>query len=194
MSTSTAPGSGCVCSFPPQGALERLDLRPASEEDPDEDLECDVRLALVGNPDENVSALKEELGLHWMSYRLRHRMKHEGRELAHLSIEDLKALLLHLCDSAESAERWTWRFDEWTTFEAALLECEHRAEEAHHHRLIAIRDAKAIRECLAAENAAAQAWRDRMPRVDRELLLANIPDTLSAEDRIIVAYRRYAPP
>lgn len=176
----------------PDEDLIGLRLQPASAEDPDDDLEFQVTLSLVDGKRWNAATFKDDLVLHWMTHCLRHRIRHEGRELAHLSNDDLKALLLHLCDSAESPERWTWRFDEWTTLQAALLECECRAEESQHQRLIAIRDAQPLRARQEAETVAARAWWARLLAGDRMLLLARVPNNLPAGDRIVVAYRAHA--
>jgi hypothetical protein len=175
----------------PDGELAGLELQPASEEDPDDDLEFVVTLSVVGNKRRNATTLKDDVMLHWMSHCLRQRIQHEGRELAHLSEDELKALLLRMCDGADSPERGSWRFHEWTTLEAALLECECRAEESRHHRLLAIRDAQPLRERREAETVAAQTWWHRLPGWNRAFLLAHIPDILSADDRIVVAYRSH---
>jgi hypothetical protein len=170
------------------GALDRLDIVAAPSEDPDDDLEFDLRLALVGSPQENAAALKDDLVLYLMSSGLRRRMKHEGRELAHLPIDDLKTLLLQVREGADSAERWTWRYDEWTTLEAALLECECRAEESDDDHLTAIDDARALRERRAAETEDARVWWDRLPSGDQQFLLARLSGTMP-DDRKIVAQR-----
>lgn len=176
----------------PDGDLAGLGLQPASAEDSDDDLEFQVTFSLVGGKRQNATTLKDDLVLHWMTHCLRQRMQNEGRELAHLSEDEIKALLVRMCDGADSPERLTWRFPEWTTLEAALLECECRAEESRHQRLRAIRDAQPLRAQKEAETVAARVWWDRLPCWDREFPLANLPDTLSADERVVVAYRAYA--
>jgi hypothetical protein len=130
-----------------------------------------------------------------VSTGLRRRMRQDGRELEHLPIEDLKALLLELGQVADNPERWTWRYEEWTTFEAALLECECRAEEAEEDRLIALhKNAQVLREDRSAETDGTRVWWDWLPSRGREFFLARLPVTLTEEDRTVVARRCHARP
>lgn len=171
------------------GALGRLDIGPAPSMEPDDDPEIDFRLALVWSPQENAAALMDDPVLHLMSSALRRRMRQEGRELARLPIDDLKAVLVQVCDGADSTERWTWRYDAWTPSEAAILECEYRAEESDEDRLDAICNAQVLREPRAVKTEEARVWWDRLPSGDREFLLARRPETLSDDDCMVVAER-----